>query len=289
MIDAPVEVEALLASRPKEQFIANLFTFALNTGDTYRFTDSPRPITIGGNTYLASKTKVMRGKGKLTRGLSVDSQQIQINEVNGTYLERAMLGYFNLATYTLSRVFAASAISPWVGPVVKFIGQIGSVDEIGLTYAKMTAKSMLNVLDNDFPRILLQKDCPHVLFDAACGLVRATYLVQGTCAGGCTANTILSSLTAQADGYFTQGVVTFTSGALSGISYMVKNYTQAGGTLYPAYPLLTAPAAGDTFQVSPGCDKTLATCQAKWNYDGESGAAPYFGGFPFIPDPTTIY
>ncbi len=288
MIDAPVAVETLLASRPQSQFIANLFTFALNTGDTYRFTDSPRSITIDGFTYLSSKTKVMRGRTKLTRGLSIDSQQVQLNEVNGTYLERAMLGYFNLATYTHARVFAATATSPWVGPVVRFVGQVAQIDEIGLTYAKLAAKSMLNVLDNDFPRVLLQKDCPNVLFDAGCGLSRAAYLVQGIVAAGSTANTILSNITSQAAGYFSQGVITFTSGVLSGISYMVKLST-AGGVLYPAYPLLAAPAAGDTFKVSPGCDKTQATCQSKYGYVPSNGIAPFFRGYPNIPDPTTMY
>lgn len=287
MIDAPAGIAALLAARPQTQYIANLFTFNLKMGDSYYFTDAPRPITIGGITYSAG-TKIQRGKVKISRGLSVDSHQITIIEKNGAFLDRIMLGYFNLATYTMARVFASSASSPWMGPVVRFSGQVASIEEIGRGSAKLTAKSMLNILDNDFPRILLQNDCPHVLFDSGCGLSRADYLVAGTVKAGSTANTILSDVTSKPDGWFGQGVITFLSGELRGFSYMVRA-SAATGNLYPAYPLMAVPAAGDTFQVSPGCDKTLATCQSKFGLDLTSTHAPYFAGTPFIPDPTTVY
>jgi uncharacterized phage protein (TIGR02218 family) len=288
MIDAPSAIVSLLASRPASQFIADLFTFTLRSGDTYRFTSSPQPIIIGGNTYSAGVCKIQRGRIKLSRGLSVDSQQITLTEPNGAFIERAMLGYFNLALYTLGRVFKADAAAPWLGPVTRFAGQVASVDEVGLTYAKMTVKSMLNILDNDFPRTLLQNDCPHVLYDQGCGLTRAAHLVSGTIQAGTTQNRIASDVTSKPDGWFSLGILNFTSGQLAGVAYMVK-ISYATGVIYPAYPLLAAPAAGDTFSISAGCDKTLGTCQSKFGQNPASTAPPYFGGTPFIPDPTTIY
>ena len=38
---------------------------------------------------------------------------------------------------------------------------------------------------------------------------------------------------------------------------------------------------GDQFQLLPGCDRTLATCQSVFNN------AIHFGGFPYIPTPET--
>ena len=289
MIAASPAILALVASVPTHQFIADLFTFQLRNGQTFRWTNAMRSITLGGNTYTASKTRIRRGRIKVSRGMSIDSHSIQLTEADGVYLAMIRAGYFNLATYRLERAFAPDANLVWAGPQTRFFGVISSFDEITRTYAKMTAKSMLNVLDNDFPRKIMQKDCDNTLFDASCGLSRAAFLVSGSVAAGSTRNTILSALV-NPDNYFTQGVISFTSGALSGISYMVKYSRLAGGSIFPAYPLLAAPAAGDTFQISPGCDKTLASgCIAKYGYNPSAGTAPFFGGQPYIPDPTVVY
>ena len=292
MIDAPSAVRTLLASRPTSQHLANLFTFTLKTGDTVYLTDAARSITSGGITYLGGRTaagspKILRGQVKLSRGVSVDSQKVTLLDQDGDFIERILLGYFNLATYQMARVFAADAISPWTDPVVRFAGQVASVDQIGRGSAQMTVKSMLNLLDNDFPRDLIQIDCNNVLYDANCGLVRSAFLVSGAVATGSTQNTLKSGLSNPAD-YFALGILSFTSGVLNGLSYYVQR-NLADGTVYPGYPFLEAPTVGDTFVISPGCDKTLATCQSKFGYNASSLAAPRFRGMPFVPPPTAAY
>jgi hypothetical protein len=44
---------------------------------------------------------------------------------------------------------------------------------------------------------------------------------------------------------------------------------------------LSPVAAGDQFQLLPGCNRTLATCTNVFNN------AVHFGGFPYIPTPET--
>lgn len=82
------------------------------------------------------------------------------------------------------------------------------------------------------------------------------------------------------NGWFSQGVLTFTSGVNAGLSYVIAQYL-AGGTLQLVIGTLAAPANGDTFTIVPGCDKQLTTCRNKF------ANTPNFAGVPFIPVPET--
>lgn len=81
------------------------------------------------------------------------------------------------------------------------------------------------------------------------------------------------------EGYFSRGVVTWTSGPNEGVRSEVKEYDPATGTVV-LWTLLPSPAtAGDAFTISPGC--TLAK-------DGDMGCVYWanlinFGGFPDVP------
>jgi uncharacterized phage protein (TIGR02218 family) len=81
-----------------------------------------------------------------------------------------------------------------------------------------------------------------------------------------------------------RGTITFTSGANSGVIKTVQNYSD--GTppiLQLIYPLEYAPATGDTFTASYGCDKSLTICQSRFNNTGN------YRGFPYTPDVTVAY
>ncbi len=81
------------------------------------------------------------------------------------------------------------------------------------------------------------------------------------------------------EGYFGRGVVTWTSGANTGVRSEVKEYDPVTGTVV-LWNLLPSPASpGDAFTISPGC--TLAK-------DGDMGCVYWgnlinFGGFPDVP------
>jgi uncharacterized phage protein (TIGR02218 family) len=195
----------------------------------------------------------------------------------------------NRALYTMDRVLAPlgnPGAPAWTSSFNRFTGRLNSIDAITRTSAEMTIKSMMDDLDNPYPRSVIQADCDAVLYDVRCGVGSAPFTTAAVAAAGCTKNTLLSGL-ANPDVWFTQGFVTFTSGAMSGISYMVKSY--AGGVITPAYPFLVAPSAGDTFNAFAGCDKTLATCISKFGYSPAAEVAPFHRGKPFVPDPTVTY
>jgi len=77
-------------------------------------------------------------------------------------------------------------------------------------------------------------------------------------------------------GYFDGGLITFTSGLNDGFSQEVKSYVPGQITLH--LPMPYAIAAGDTYSMVAGCDKSLATCRDRFsnvvNFRGE----PYLPG-----------
>jgi uncharacterized phage protein (TIGR02218 family) len=83
-----------------------------------------------------------------------------------------------------------------------------------------------------------------------------------------------------ASGYYNDGILTFTSGINSGISYQVGTWD--GTTLYLKNPLFAAPSVDDTFTISPGCGHNVTDCRNKFNN------IVNYRGFPSIPGQDAI-
>jgi uncharacterized phage protein (TIGR02218 family) len=83
---------------------------------------------------------------------------------------------------------------------------------------------------------------------------------------------------AQPAGWFNDGLITFTSGVLNGLSYEIKTWD--GTNLFLYLPMIAAPAPGDTFVIEAGCNRVAGAagdCQTKF------ANIAYFRGEPFIP------
>ena len=128
------------------------------------------------------------------------------------------------------------------------------------------------------PRNLYQPTCVRALYDSGCGLQRSAWGTAGAVAAGSSATRIVW---AAADPKFVQGTLAFTSGVLAGQTVGVKAIST--GALALAYPLAAVPAVGDSFTAYPGCDRTQATCAAKFANTAN------FRGFPFVPPPAAAY
>lgn len=77
------------------------------------------------------------------------------------------------------------------------------------------------------------------------------------------------------------GYVQFTAGQNSGLKASIKAQVVTGGVIQMQLlkPLAFAVTTGDTLQLVPGCDKTMATCTNIYNN------LIHFGGQPFVPNP----
>lgn len=263
--------------------MADLYTITLKNGTVLRYTTWDSNVSVQGNLFLTGPPHIKRSSIEEKLGLDVSSLDLEIlaglsDTVNGVpVLQHIASGAFDGATLRIDRLFMDSAGNQ-IGTVVRFSGTIGAVDEVGRASAKLTVDALVSLLSQQLPNIILQPNCTNTLFDARCGLDKAAFAENLTAQAGSTVNKLIS-LSAKADGYYDNGQILFTSGANNGLAKAVKSY--AGQQLFFNSPLPFAPNAGDTFIAYPGCDKTQATCTAKFNNLAN------FEGFPYVPAPET--
>jgi len=120
--------------------------------------------------------------------------------------------------------------------------------------------------------------CDADLGDARCtiDLTGAAFKGEGTVASATDARRFTAAgLDVFADGWFTGGKLTWTSGANDGRAMEVKRH--AGVSIELWQSMSEAVAAGDAFVITTGCDKQFATCKAKF------ANTINFRGFPYMP------
>ncbi len=80
-----------------------------------------------------------------------------------------------------------------------------------------------------------------------------------------------------ASGTFAYGKLTWTSGNNVGHSVEVKSWDFGTQTFSLWLPMPRAIQVGDSYAVTPGCDKRFSTCKNTF------GNGANFGGFPYVP------
>ncbi len=117
--------------------------------------------------------------------------------------------------------------------------------------------------------------CRAQLGDANCTINMTPFSKTGTVTAVVSNSVFSDSSRTEASGYFSAGVITFTSGLNSGRSMDVMNF--AGTQITLALPAYYTISIGDTYSMKAGCDKTFTTCCTRFNN------AVNFRGEPFIP------
>jgi hypothetical protein len=304
---------SLLNNTVDKFYPADLFIITLaNSGTVLRYTSHDTDLIVGSNRYYSKN--IGRKGTKISVGTSVDELEVDIYPddnwvVDGVpIIEALQNGVLDGAYLQLDRVFASSAWNVSLnfdeienvdtvanidfpsGPFIPSISSdyvleklfLGRVDapEIYSTSAQLKAKSLMQLLNINMPRNLIQSTCGNTLYDSVCGLTRSSYAVTSSVTSTSTATIIYASGLTQTAGYFNQGVIQFTSGLNSGLKRTVKTHA-SGGVLTMILYFPSAPAIGDTFTIVPGCDKTMATCKNTFN-----NLANY-RGMPYVPLPET--
>lgn len=288
MKTASVTLQNLLISGVKF-YMADLFTFTLRSGITLKYTSHDRPITVGNRVFLSKP--IQKGEISESVGLSVDTLDIELFFDSGdtistgvTILQALRNGDFDACITTVERVFSPIAWSYNMSSIsedyvlLRFVGRT-DIDEIRVNSATLKVKSMTELLNTKVPKNLYSPSCRNVLYDSACTLVRSNFTVIGEITSASTKTTINTGLS-QADDYFNQGSITFTSGNNSGSIRAIKAHKTK--VLTVSLPLIKSPSIGDDFIVVPGCDKTKTTCETKFNN------LAHYRGFPYIPVPETL-
>jgi uncharacterized phage protein (TIGR02218 family) len=248
-----------------------------------RYTTWDSTLVVLGNTFLTGPPNFQRTAIEEKLGMDVSTIELTIQAsatdlVNGVPILQAIgLGLFDGAAFKIERLFMDST-GIQIGTVIRFSGFIGPVNELSRSYAKIDVEAGTKLLQMQLPAVILQPGCTNTLFDARCGLVKASFAESNVVQAGSTVNKLLS-LSAKADAYYDNGQIAFTSGVNAGLVKAVKSYAAQQFTFNS--PLPFAATAGDAFIAYPGCDKTQATCTNKFSN------LVNFEGFPYVPAPET--
>lgn len=288
MKSAPTALADFL--RDAAEFVrADLYSFTLTGGTVLRYASCGMPVSVGGETWNVGPP-IQDAGVQSSRSVTVSTVDITVlgDErflVNGVqFLDFVENLGLDGATIRIDRAFAASwgamASAGPVGTYCRFSGRFSEAKELGATQVVITASSFLDCLSSTFPAEVYQSSCLNTFGDANCGVNVAALAASGTVSAAPSTQTSFGTSLTAADGYFTLGALTFTSGANAGVSRSVQAYANAGGAVTLTAPVPAAPAPGDAFTVTPGCLLSMAACQG-WNNLAR------FRGQPFIPPPST--
>ncbi len=210
-------------------------------------------------------------------GLSVDNLEVT-SALSSARLTEADLaaGFYDDARVEIFRV-------NWQVPHERVLmrkGSLGEVRRSGLLFAA-EVRGLAHYLQQPKGR-LFQYTCDADLGDSRCGIDALDPAYRGS--GSLIASFDLRHF--QVDGlddyvtdWFSRGLFEFTSGPAAGQRVEVKRHSRVGGTveLELWQPARGPLSAGQTFVVTAGCDKHVATCRNKF------GNAINYRGFPNMP------
>lgn len=245
-------------------------------GTKLGFTDHDRDLFFDGTAFEAA-AGFTASEIKDSVGLNVDNLEVTA-AVTSQHLAEADLaaGVYDDAKVEIFRVNWQSTSQR----VLMRSGSLGEVKRTGYAFAA-EVRGLAHYLQQPKGRVF-QYSCDADLADARCGVALATAANTGSgviTSAASSRRFSASGLGAFASGWFSRGLLTFTSGAASGQKIEVKSHSLAGGQVnFELWQPAVAPViAGQTFTVTAGCDKTSDTCRAKF------ANAVNFRGFAQMP------
>lgn len=265
--------------------ITELYVFEMNNGAIARFTSHGSNVVYGGNTYqaipikrtnIAYHAELQVDKVTITLGIIgvvIGDDSLTIPQI----IKRGFIKSAHVYVYLIDYVALDS---------LKLIFEGFATGGVSYNPGELTVScgSLLDRLNDKFPKIIYSEFCQHKLFDAYCALTKASYLITGTATAGTTTQIIYASVfafSAHAEGYWLRGEITFTSGANNGVGRSIIEH--GDGYIKTLVSFIDTVAVGDTFNVYPGCDKSGAICESRFNnYDN-------FFGFEYCPSPSVLY
>jgi len=240
------------------------------------FTEHDHDLSFGGTDFLAA-SGFQAADSEAASGLSVEA-----GEVTGGFSSVAIseadvvAGRYDGASVEVFQV-------NWRAPeqhVLLRVQEIGDVTRAGGAF-RAELRRMTHRLDQVQGRIYGRR-CDAMLGDGRCkvNLDSPAFRGEGAVAAVLGETRLgVTGLNAAATGFYRYGVFRFASGANAGHVCDIEDHRKEDGAvtlslwLPPPLPL----AVGDTFTVTAGCDKSFATCGAKFSNSLN------FQGFPHMP------
>lgn len=253
---------------------------SLRDGTVLGFTEHDEALAFGGVTYLAASGFTASENDSET-GLAASS-----GEVAGGFSSEAV-SEADLAAGRYDGARVELYLVNWQAPEQHILLKVREIGEVTRAGGAFTAelRSFAHKLSQPQGRVYGRR-CDAALGDAGCGANVAAFQGGGAVNSiDAAGRLVVSGLSAFGDGFFKQGKIRFTSGANKDRSFDLDDHVKRDGVtmLRLWLPLEAAPMPGDTFTVTAGCDKSFATCKAKFANHLN------FRGFPHMPGADFAY
>jgi len=245
-------------------------------GVVHGFTDHDRALTFDGTTFEAA-SGFTASDIKMGVGLSVANLEVSGALSSETLTDSDLgAGRYDDARIEIYRV-------NWQDVSQRVLMRSGSLGEVRRSGSAFTAevRGLAHYLQQPKGR-LYQFACDADLGDGRCKVNLSSSAFKGTGTVGAVISArrfAATGLGTFAHDFFSRGLLTFTSGPANGLSIEVKAHAKTASvvTIELWSEPVGAPATGNTFTITAGCDKRFETCKARFNN------APNFRGFPSMP------
>lgn len=245
-------------------------------GQVFGFTNHDKVLSFGGDTYQP-ESGFTPSEMASSLGLAIDTMEVEGALSSEIITEDDIaLGLWDNADAEIWRV-------NWADTDQRVILRKGSLGEItrGEVAFQTEIRGLAHHLNQERGRTY-QRPCDAVVGDARCGvdLTDPAFAGTGTVVSAIDGKILaVSGLDAFDSGWFSRGLLTWTSGANDGgkieVAAHAKSGANVGLTLWQRAALAIAP--GDEFAVTAGCGKSFSICRDKFDN------AVNHRGFPHIP------
>ncbi|CDZ48307.1 DUF2163 domain-containing protein [Neorhizobium galegae] len=241
------------------------------------FTEHDHDLTFGGTIFLAA-SGFSASEAEAATGLSASADEV----VGG--FSNAAIGEQDLATGKYDGARVELFLVNWAAPDQHVLLNVREIGEISRTGGQFRAelRSLAHRLSQPQGRVYNRR-CDASLGDTRCGVDLALWRGEGAVVAVKDASRIVvSGLGGFASGFFRHGVLTFADGVAVDVDAHEKR-TDGSVELTFWLPLEEPVAAGHTFTLTAGCDKSFATCKARFANHLN------FRGFPHVPGADFAY
>lgn len=254
----------------------------LRDGTVFGFTDHDRALTVDGTDFApesgftGSEAREREGLGIGTVDVEGALSSVRITEADildgrydGATVETLLVNWREPAQFAQLRRATIAKVTRADG---RFVAELESLGR-GLDLVKGRQ---------------VRRRCDAELGDQRCGVDVSG--LEFTGAGEVVSfdgrdRMVVAGLGGYAQGWFANGVLTWTSGASVGRSERAIDFRhEVAGAVVVIWPTLSRlPEPGDTFAIVAGCDKRFGTCKSKF------ANALNFRGFPHLPGNDSAY
>lgn len=248
-------------------------------------TSASRDVPVNGVTYLCdpgmSPTSLSQSSG-----LAVSNLEATFLPEDTYITQRDVLaGLWANAEWTL---FELDPDDVAAGIDILMFGQFGDITmaETGIRAELRSVTQLLQQMIGDFT----SKTCRVPLFSQGlgfCNVDPVPWTHTGTLTSVTNRSVITDTGRGEAADYFGEGLLTMTSGACTGMRVSVRQFL-AGGQFTLSTPLLSTPAAGDTYLAQAGCHKRREDCRDKFNNIFNMQAEPDLPGTDYLSKPGDV-